>query len=146
MEKKIVAVETIILLALGIISAIYLLKPTQACSLDFEVECKRTVDKKPGESFIVKITFKNKGTTEGTWDITVTFEGDDWTWTSEEKQLTLEPDEKETLKWEGEVPKDAEVDSIARLIVYYDHEYVALIWCIHVIPGAELCIVDSKVS
>jgi len=146
LEKKVVAAATIILLALGIIGAIYLLKPTQACSLDFEVESRRTVDKKPGESFTVKITFKNKGTTEGTWEINVAFEGDNWTWGGKEKQLTLKPEEKETLKWEGEVPEDAAIDSVARLIVYYDNEFVALNWWIHVIPGAELCIVESKVS
>ena len=58
----------------------------------------------------------------------------------------MEPDKKETLKWEGNVPVDAEVDSVARLVAYYDGDYVALNWWIHVISGAELCVVDSKVS
>lgn len=146
MRKEVFAVALIISFAIGMLGAVYLSKPTQATSLDLEVMCKKTVDKKPGESFTVKITFKNKGTTEGTWEIAVTFEGDDWTWKGEEKKLTLEHGEKETLTWEGEVPEDARVDSVARLIVYYGNEFVALNWWIHIIPDAELGITDSEVS
>jgi hypothetical protein len=146
-KKKSTLTATIIILALlTTLSITCLFKPSKGASLDFDVLCSGTVDKKPGESFTVKITFKNKGTTEGTWNTTVAFEGDYWIWKGEKKELALAPGEKETLKWEGNVPANAELDSIARLIVYYDGDYVALNWWIHVISGAELCIVDSKVS
>ncbi len=146
MQKKAVGVVAIALLALAMLGIFYLLRPAQATLLEYESTCSGTVDKKPGESFIVTLTLKNKGTTEGTWRIAITFEGDDWTWKGEEKELTLKPNEKETLTWEGNVPEDAAVDSAARLIVYYDDEFVALNWWIHVVSGAELSIVDSKVS
>jgi len=147
MQKKVFAILTTILLMLGTLDVVYIFKPTQAVSpLDMEIACGGTVDKKPGESFAIKITFKNKGTTEGTWKIAVTFEGEDWTWKGEGKLLTLKPGKTETLTWEGSVPEDAAVDSVARLVVYYDNDFVALNWWIHIIPGAEICIVDSKVS
>ena len=146
-KKKPALVAAITITALlAALSMTYLLKPSKGAPLDFEVLCSGTVEKKPGESFKVKITFKNKGTTEGTWSTAVTFEGDSWVWEGERKELVLGPDERQTLKWKGNVPTDAEVGSIARLIVYYDGDYVALNWWIHVIPGAELCIIDSKVS
>jgi uncharacterized cupredoxin-like copper-binding protein len=147
MQKKVFALTFIALLALGTVAAVFLLKPTQAVSpLCAEIECGGTVDKKPNESFTVKITFKNKGTIRGTWEIAVTFEGDHWTWRGEKKELTLKAGEKKTLVWEGKVPENAQVDSIARLVVYYDNEFVALNWWIHVISGAELHIIDSKIS
>jgi hypothetical protein len=147
MQKKISATAIIITLVLGMLGAVHLFRPTQAVSpLDMEITCGGTVDKKPSESFTVEITFKNKGTIKGTWKVAVTFEGDDWTWKAEGKLLALESCEKKTLVWEGVVPEDAVVDSVARLIVYYDDDVVALNWWIHVIPGAELFIVNSKVS
>ena len=145
-KKPTLTVAIIILALLVTLSITYLFKPSKSASLDFDMLCSGTVDKKPGESFTVKITFKNKGTGEGTWNTAVNFEGDYWIWKGERKELALESDEKEILKWEGNVPVDAEVDSIARLIVYYDGDYLALNWWIHVISGAELCVVDSKVS
>ena len=147
MQKKTIAVAIIILLAVGTLGVFYLFRPTQAVSsLGMQITCRGTVDKKPGESLIVKITFKNKGIAKGTWKVAVTFEGDYWMWKGDEKLITLKPCEKKTLVWEGVVPEDADVDSIARLIVYYDDNFVALNWWIHVIPSAELCIVNSKVS
>ncbi len=147
MQKRIFAAVIIVMFALGTLGAVYLFRPTQAISsLDVEIMCGGTVDKKPGESFIVEITFKNKGTTEGTWRIAITFEDDDWTWKGEEKLLTLKPCKRKTLMWEGVVPENAAVNSVARLIVYYDNDFVALNWWIYVIPGAELCIINSKVS
>ena len=145
-KKPTLTVAIIILALLVTLSITYLFKPSKSASLDFDMLCSGTVDKKPGESFTVKITFKNKGTGEGTWNTAVNFEGDYWIWKGERKELALESDEKEILKWEGNVPVDAEVDSIARLIVYYDGDYLALYWWIHVVSGAELCVVDSKVS
>jgi len=146
MQKKATAIVAIILLTLGTLGVVPLFIPTQAVPLDFETMCEGTVDKKPGESFTIKITFKNKGTTEGTWKITVTFEGEDWTWKGEEKQLTLKSYKTKTLTWEGNVPEDVTVDTVARLVVYYDSEFAALNWWIHVIRDAELYIIDSKVS
>lgn len=145
-KKTMAATATTIILALVVLSMVYIFKPAQAALLDYETTCSGTVDKKPGESFMVKITFKNKGTTEGDWNVTVTFEGEEWGWEGEKKELSLEPDERETLSWEGNVPANAQVDSMARLVVYYDSEYVALSWWIHVVSDAELDIVDSKVS
>jgi hypothetical protein len=146
-KKKTTLTASIIICALlATLSTSYFLKPSKGASLDFNTLCSGTVNKKPDESFTVKITFRNKGTTDGTWNITIAFEGDYWVWKGEKKELALGPDEKETLMWEGNVPVDAEVDSIARLIVYYDGDYVALNWWIHVVSGAELCVVDSKVS
>ncbi len=146
MHKKASALITIFLLTLVTLGAAYLFGSTRATPLDIETRCEGTVDKKPSESFTVKIAFKNKGTTKGTWEITVTFEGNAWTWKGETKSLTLESGEKETLAWEGDVPDDAPADGVARLIVYYDNEFAALNWWIRVIPDAELCIVYSEVS
>ena len=36
------------------------------------------VDKKPREGFDVEITFKNSGTSKGTWSVNIAFEGDVW--------------------------------------------------------------------
>lgn len=46
-----------------------------AC-LACEGEDGGVVDKTPCEAFIVKITFKNTGTTEGTWSVNIAFEGE----------------------------------------------------------------------
>ncbi len=136
----------IILLALGTLSLVHVPQPTRAASLDPEAECEGMIDKKQSEAFFVKITFRNTGMIEGTWRIAVTFESESWNWKSEQKLITLEPDEKETLAWKGEVPGDATIGSVSRLVVYYDDMFVALNWWIHVIPNAELSIVGSKVT
>lgn len=147
MAKKAFAVITIVLLALGTLGVVYIFRPTQAIStLGMETTCGGTVDKKPGDSFTIKITFKNKGTTKGEWKITTTFEGEDWIWEGEEKLLILKPCKGETLMWEGTVPEDAAVDSVARLIVYHENDFTPLNWWIHVMPDPELSIVWSKVS
>jgi len=104
------------------------------------------VDKTPCESFIVKITFKNTGKTEGTWSVNIAFEGEKWTWTGTPQSLTLKPGKTETFTWSGTVPCDAPTDSVARLIVYYNDSFVPLDWWIHVIPGAELTIASSSVE
>lgn len=145
-QKRVLAVTAIVLLSLGTLGTIYIFQPTQANPLDVEATCRGIVDKIPGESFVAEITFKNKGTTKGTWKIAVTFEGDGWTWKGEEKVLTLKPRKRETLKWEGTVPEDAALDSFARLIVYYDDDFKPLNWWIHVVPNATLSITYSKVS
>jgi hypothetical protein len=104
------------------------------------------VDKTPCESFTVKITFKNTGKTEGTWSVNIDFEGETWSWSGTPKTLTLKPCHKKTLTWNGNVPEDAPIDSVARLIVYYDNSFEPLNWWIHVTDGAELTITSSTVK
>jgi len=103
------------------------------------------VDKAPGADFLVEIGFKNTGATDGTWTAQVSFEGEKWGWNGTRQTLTLKPDGKTTLTWNGTVPADAPIDSVARLIVYYDDSFVALNWWIHVVPAAELAITSSTV-
>ena len=105
-----------------------------------------TVDKAAGDAFTVKITFKNTGKTEGTWSINIAFEDSSWSQVGTPKNLTLAPGETETLVWEGVVPANATVDSVARLVVYYNDSFKALNWWIHVVPGAELSIKSSIVE
>jgi len=104
------------------------------------------VDKTSGEAFTVKITFKNTGKTGGTWSVNIAFEGEAWTWTGTSQNLTLKPCHKKTLAWNGNVPEDTPIDSMARLIVYYDDSFEPLDWWIHVIDGAELTITSSTVE
>lgn len=146
MNKRLVISVAVILITLGLLSGTYVLEPTQANPLGIESLCGGTVEKKPGESFIVKISFKNKGTTCGSWGVAITFEGDDWTWKGKGRLLTLDPGETETVTWKGDVPKDASLDSIARLVVYYDDGFEVLRWWIRVVSDAELSIIYSRVS
>jgi len=104
------------------------------------------VDKTPGEDFTVKITFKNTGESEGVWSVNIAFEGESWSWSGIAQNLTLKPCHKKTLTWNGSVPEDATIDSMARLIVYYDDSFQPLNWWIHVIDGAELTITSSTVK
>ncbi len=108
--------------------------------------CGGVVDKTACETFTVKITFKNTGKTEGTWSVNIAFEDEAWTWCGTPKTLTLKPCHKETLTWNGNVPEDAPIDSMARLIVYYDDSFEPLDWWIHIIDGAELAITSSTVE
>jgi uncharacterized surface anchored protein len=104
------------------------------------------VDKAAGDEFTVKITFKNIGSTEGNWSVNIAFEDEVWSQTGTTQNLVLNPGETETLIWIGVVPDNATVDSIARLVVYYNDSFKALNWWIHVIPGAELSIRSSSVE
>jgi len=104
------------------------------------------VDKAPCEGFIVKIVFKNTGKTNGTWSVNIAFEGEKWTWSGTPQTLTLKPCHTKTLTWNGTVPCDAPIDSITRLIVYYNNSFVKLDWWIHVVPKAELTITSSTVE
>ena len=108
--------------------------------------CNGVVDKAPGGVFTVEIAFKNTGSTEGTWSVNVVFEGEKWTWMGTSQNLTLKSDSMRTLTWNGFVPINASIDSVARLIVYYDDSYKSLNWWIHVVPGAELSITSSTVK
>ncbi len=104
------------------------------------------VDKAAGDAFTVTITFKNTGKTEGAWSINIAFEDDSWSQVGTPQNLTLKAGETETLTWNGVVPANATVGSVARLVVYYDDGFKALNWWIHVVPGAELSIRSSIVE
>ena len=104
------------------------------------------VDKTPCEAFVVKIVFKNTGKAEGTWSVNIAFEGDAWSWSGTPQSLTLKPESAKTLVWNGNVPCNATINSVARLIVYYDDSFKPLDWWIHVIPGAELTITSSSLE
>ena len=104
------------------------------------------VDKAAGDEFTVKITFKNTGSTEGNWSVNIAFEDEVWSQVGTPQNLTLKSGETETLTWTGVVPANAIVDSVARLVVYYNDSFKALNWWIHVVPGAELSIRSSSVE
>jgi hypothetical protein len=104
------------------------------------------VDKAQGDAFMVKITFKNTGKTTGNWSINITFEGANWTWVGTAQNLTLKSGETKVLTWNGNVPANATISSVARLVVYYNDSFKALDWWIHVVPGAELSITSSSVE
>jgi hypothetical protein len=145
-KGALVAAVGAIVFSLLVLSTAHLSGPAEATDLGCETTCSGRVDKKPGESFAVRISFKNKGTTKGVWNVTVTFEGNEWVWEGQKKRLALDPGERETLTWEGNTPVDATENSVARLVVYHDGEHEALDWWICVVSGAELAIVDSKVT
>jgi hypothetical protein len=104
------------------------------------------VNKAAGDEFTVKITFKNTGSAEGNWSVNIAFEDEVWSQTGVAQNLVLNPGETETLTWTGAVPANATVDSVARLVVYYNDSFKALNWWIHVVPGAELFIKSSSVE
>ncbi len=104
------------------------------------------VDKAPGEAFTVKITFKNTGNAEGNWSVNIAFEDNSWSQVGAPQNLVLQPGETATLIWNGIVPANATVNSMARLVVYYDDSFKALNWWIRVVPGAELSIKSSTVE
>jgi hypothetical protein len=145
-EKKHIIALTTLLIITGMLIVIQSFQPTQAIPLEVESCCGGIVEKKPGESFTVKISFKNKGITYGHWGVAITFEGDYWTWKGEERILVLDSGETETITWEGTVPGDAPADSIGRLVVYYGDSFELMRWWIQVVSDAELGIVYSRVS
>jgi hypothetical protein len=104
------------------------------------------VDKAQCEAFKVRIAFNNTGKAEGTWSVNIAFEGESWTWSGTPQTLTLKPCKTETLAWNGSVPCNARIGSIARLIVYYNNSFTSLNWWIHVVPGAQLTIASSTVE
>lgn len=103
------------------------------------------VDKAQGDSFTVQITFKNTGKTVGNWSVNVAFEADSWSWKGMSQNLTLAAGEVKNLSWNSAVPDNATLNSVARLVVYYNDSFMALDWWIHVVPGAELSIQSSRV-
>ena len=104
------------------------------------------VDKAPGEAFTVKITFKNTGKAEGNWSVNIAFEDNSWSQVGTPQNLILQAGNTATLTWNGTVPANATINSMARLVVYYDDSFKVLNWWIRVVPGAELCIKSSTVE
>jgi len=104
------------------------------------------VDKAQGNAFTVKIAFKNTGKTAGNWSVNTVFEGASWSWVGTPQNLTLNPGSTKTLTWTGTVPANATINSVARLVVYYNDSFKTLDWWIHVVPGAELSIQSSSVE
>jgi hypothetical protein len=132
--------------ALVIILGFSVISSSTKSSIGFACEEKGVVDKAPCEAFTVMISFKNTGSTEGTWAVNIAFEGEKWTWNGTAQTLTLKPSKTKTLTWNGSVPCDAPIDSVSRLIVYYNDSFTRLDWWIHVVSAAELTITSSTVK
>jgi hypothetical protein len=132
--------------AVIIIASVLVTHPNESGLTCLALEEADVVDKAQGETFTVRITLKNVGKTEGTWSVNVAFEGEDWSWSGTPKTLTLKQCHKKALAWTGDVPSDSQVDTVARLIVYYDDSFVPQDWWIHVTEAAELTITSSSVE
>ena len=104
------------------------------------------VNKAAGAAFTVKITFKNTGETDGNWSVNIAFEDSSWSQVGTPQNLTLKSGNTETLTWNGVVPANATVNSMARLVVYYDDSFKPLNWWIRVVPCAEPTIKSSTVE
>lgn len=115
-------------------------------SLVFSHNDNSVVTKNRGEAFTVKINVKNTGSNDGNWSINITFEGESWSWKGSPKNVMLEAGESKTLMWDGTVPANSQVGSVARLVVYYDDSFKALNWWIHVAACSDLAIVSSYVQ
>ena len=114
--------------------------------LEFSEKRSEIVEKVQGEVFTVEIGFKNTGKNEGRWNISIVFEGEHWFQIGNSQYLELEPSEEKIVSWAGIVPTDAPLDSIARLVVYFEDSFKPLNWWIYVVPGAELTIKSSCVK
>ena len=117
-----------------------------SASLSFVPEVDCVVDKTPYAALTVKITFNNTGTSNGSWSVNIAFEGNSWSWNGTPQTLTLTPGSTKTLVWNGTVPGTAPINSIARLVVYYDDSFKPLDWWIHVVSSAKLAITSSTVE
>ncbi|MCW3997295.1 MAG: hypothetical protein NWF10_01830 [Candidatus Bathyarchaeota archaeon] len=114
--------------------------------LKFSEKNRKIVEKVQGEAFVIEIEFKNTGKDAGKWNINVAFEGESWNQEGNSQNLELEPDEEKKLNWEGTVPANAPINTVARLVVYYEDSFKALNWWIQVVPEAELTIKSSCVK
>ena len=114
--------------------------------LEFSEKRSEVVEKVQGEIFTVEIGFKNTGKNEGRWNISIVFEGEHWFQIGNSQYLELEPSEEKIMSWAGIVPIDAPLDSVARLVVYFEDSFKPLNWWIYVVPGAELTIKSSCVK
>jgi hypothetical protein len=137
----------VLFLAIVLVAVIVNLSLTQATdNVELTTHSNGVVLKAQGDTFTATITFKNTGKTQGIWSITAVFEGDSWTWTGTTQNLTLNAGSTKTLTWNGMVPANATLGSMARLVVYYGDSYKALDWWIQVVSGAELSIQSSSVQ
>ncbi len=107
---------------------------------------KGVVEKSQGDAFVVSVVFQNKGKAQGAWSVNVVFESDAWSWCGTAKNLTLAAGDSKTLSWNGNVPSNATVNTVARLVVYYEDSFSALDWWIRVVPPSELTIKSTIVS
>lgn len=142
---------TISILIIALAATLFImLSTTTSTGAVLNVQCdpeSNVVDKMQGEAFKVKVTFKNTGNATGTWNVNVAFEGEsNWNWKGTPQTLVLKPSKTTTLTWAGNVPAEAQVNSTARLVVYFGDESAPRNWWIHVLPSAELRIVGSEVS
>lgn len=144
MNKMTALTATVATIVIAI--SIFVTSPNEASLRCEACEGCDVVDKARGETFTVKVTFENVGETEGTWAVNVAFEGEEWSWSGTLKTLTLKQSHKKTLTWSGDVPSDAPIDTVARLIVYYDDSFAPQDWWIHIIEGAELAITSTTVE
>jgi hypothetical protein len=147
-KKKMVRKSLFLLIATLIVIAIAnMLWSENANSLVLSYSQKESVvNKTPGEDFSVEIKFENIGTNKGQWNTNIAFESEFWFYAGVPQILELESGKSQTLEWEGIVPEDANFDSVARLVVYYNDSFETLEWWIHVVPSAELSIKSSKVK
>ena len=142
MKKKLILIVILALLIIGIINLSF----TNATDpLKLNGKDKEVIKKVQGEAFTVEIEFKNIGRTEGQWNVNIVFEGEEWFQKGNSQNLELKPNERETLSWTGTVPPNAPINTIARLVVYYEDSFKALDWWIQVVPGSELAIKSSFV-
>lgn len=115
-------------------------------ALEVTEKRKEVVEKVQGEAFTVEIGFKNIGKNEGKWNINIVFEGDTWSQEGNSQEIELKPNEGKTLSWTGTIPDDAPINTLARLVIYYEDSFKVLNWWILVVPGAELSITSSCVK
>jgi hypothetical protein len=143
MPKKYVA---LLLMVVLLIVAVNLSVTNASNSLTCTNSSDGVVDKAQSDAFTVNITFKNTGRTAGNWTVNIAFEGESWSRVGTSQNLTLNPGTTKILTWTGTVPANATINSVARLVVYYNDSFKALDWWIHVVPGAELSIQSSSVE
>lgn len=133
--------------AIALVLAFFGLIPVghETSPLSLTSNTKGAVDKAQGQNFTVIITFENTGKTAGSWNISVTFEGDMWIWTASPQSLTLNAGQSRALTWKGTIPDNAPIDTMARLVAYYNDESKALDWWIRIVPDARLTITGTMV-
>jgi len=137
------------LFALSIILLIVIINFSVTSASDSVVVTSKgneVVDKGVGDAFKVEVSFKNTGNTQGNWSVSIVFEGASWIWKGTAQSLTLNAGATKKLEWNGVVPANAPINSVARLVVYYGDSFKALDWWIHVVPDAELVVTSSSVE
>ncbi len=138
------------IIMLLVVSMVIVLNSTTGNLKNLDLTCSAcdngVVEKTLGETFTVKINFRNSGSAKGVWSVNIAFESESWSWTGTPHMLTLRSGSRKTLIWDGTIPANIQIGSIARLVVYYNDSYQPLDWWIHVINGAELSISSTVVT